>query len=100
MVERKNALTCSLNGNNGHLPKKIYGKEMTMLGNLGIIAASLLIVYLLLKIYDLFANGSIEGLLTGTWESWLYIVELVAMSIVLPKSAAASPVNIFGFSSN
>jgi len=82
MVEKKSALTCSLNGNNGHLPKKIYGKEMSMLGNLGIIAASLLGAYLLLKIYDLFANGSIEGLLAGTWESWLYIVELIATSIL------------------
>jgi Ni/Fe-hydrogenase subunit HybB-like protein len=66
------------------MPKmpKVYGKEMPMLSSLSVIAASLLGLYLLIKIYDLFASGSINALMAGTWESWLYSVELILTAVI------------------
>ncbi len=83
-----NNLVCTINGNKHPKAKKVYGKDMNMLSHLGIIAASILGVYLLIKIYDLIANGSWQALIAGTWESWLYGFELL-MTAILPITLAA-----------
>jgi Ni/Fe-hydrogenase subunit HybB-like protein len=74
---------CSLNKNTGSIPLKEYGKDMPMLSSLSIIAASLLGIYLLLKIFDLFRLNLWDTLFAGTWESWLYVFELL-LTAVLP----------------
>jgi Ni/Fe-hydrogenase subunit HybB-like protein len=74
---------CALNKNNGFLSPRQYGKDMPMLSTLSIIAASILGLYLLLKIYDLIANHALEQFLAGTWESWLFGFEIV-ITTVLP----------------
>ncbi len=88
-------MTCVIDGRLTKV-KNIWGDQMPMLGTLSIIAASLMGVYLLIKIYDLFATGSINALLAGTWESWLFAFELLLTAvfpiiIVLVKEARRSP---------
>ena len=73
----------SLNKSNGNILVKAYGKDMPMLSSLSIIGASLLGVYFILKIYDLFRLNLFGTLFAGTWESWLYAVELF-LTAVLP----------------
>ena len=67
-----------------------------MLSSLSLIAASLLTVYLLLKIVDLFRLNILNVLFAGTWESWLYIIELMLTSalpvtLVLLRKSRKSP---------
>ena len=83
--ERTNgkAIVCSLNENIKVAKAKEYGKDMPMLSSLSIIGASLLGIYLILKIYDLFRLNLWGTLLAGTWESWLYGMELL-LTAVLP----------------
>ncbi|MDP8206906.1 MAG: cytochrome c3 family protein [Candidatus Electryonea clarkiae] len=89
-MPKEGAITCSLDGT----PVKATGsgKDMPMLETLAIIAVSILGVYLALKISDLFINGSWKYLTAGTWESWLYIFELLIGTVIpillvaLPKS--------------
>ena len=76
-------VVCSLNRNNGNTATKEYGKDMPMLSSLSIVGASLLAIYLILKIYDLFRLNLFNTLLIGTWESWIYILELL-LTAVLP----------------
>jgi len=59
------------------------GVDLPRLGRLGVIAASILGVYLALQLYNLGASGSWRALLAGTWESWLFGFELL-ISAVLP----------------
>lgn len=59
------------------------GSEMPNIRSLASIAAGILGLYLVIKIIDLFANGGWEPLLAGTWESWLYLVEL-SLAAVIP----------------
>jgi len=59
------------------------GPEMPQIRSLATIAAAVLGVYLILKVADLFLHGGWAPLLAGTWESWLYLVELV-LTAVLP----------------
>ena len=73
---------CSLDGTPVKMKTKIFGEDMNMLGGLAVIASWIMGIYLVLKIYDLFASGSINSLLSGTWESWFYIVELALTAIV------------------
>ena len=77
------AIFCSLNENIKGTTAKEYGKDMPMLSSLSIIGASLLGIYLILKIYDLFSLDLWSTLLAGTWESWLYGIELL-LTAVLP----------------
>lgn len=79
----KSHLVCSLDGKLLGRPKSVPGKEMPLLSSLSVITAWILGAYLVLKIYDLFAGGSIDALLAGTWESWLYAVEVI-LTAVLP----------------
>ncbi len=57
--------------------------EMRQYRGLATIAAAVLAFYLVLKVSDLFVHGGWAPLLAGTWESWLYLVELV-LTTVLP----------------
>jgi hypothetical protein len=74
---------CSLNKNTESRLNKESGKDMPMLSSLSIIGASLLGVYLVLKIYDLFRLDLWSTLFSGSWESWLYTIELL-LTAVLP----------------
>lgn len=66
------------------------GPEMAPIRSLATIAGGILAVYFVLKIADLFLHGSWTTLLDGTWESWLYLVEL-ALTAVLPVFLVALP---------
>ena len=79
----KAPVVCSINRNDGKSATKEYGKDMSMLSSLGIVGASLLAIYLILKIYDLIRLNLFDTLLAGTWESWIYILELL-LTTVLP----------------
>jgi Ni/Fe-hydrogenase subunit HybB-like protein len=78
----KAATSCSIDKNDTIRIKLKYGKDIPMLSSLSIIAASLLSLYLLLKIYDLFRLKLFGVLLAGTWESWLYLFELFLTSVI------------------
>jgi Ni/Fe-hydrogenase subunit HybB-like protein len=75
-------VVCLLNGTSDCRPPRIYGKDIQMLSKLSIIATSILGVYLVLKIYDLIVYKSLEVFLSGSWESWLYSIELLLTAIV------------------
>jgi Ni/Fe-hydrogenase subunit HybB-like protein len=59
------------------------GPEAPGIRALASIAAGILGVYLGLKIIDLFIHGGWAPLAAGTWESWLFVLELV-LTAVLP----------------
>jgi Ni/Fe-hydrogenase subunit HybB-like protein len=87
---------CALNGNNKKSSIREYGKDMPMLSSLSIIGASLLALYLSLKIYDLFRLNLWNVLFAGTWESWLYIIELlftavIPVSLIIINKSRRSP---------
>jgi Ni/Fe-hydrogenase subunit HybB-like protein len=81
--DSKTKSICSINRNNGMLSPRHYGEDMPMLSALSIIAASILGLYLSLKIYDLITNHTLEQFLAGTWESWLFGIEIL-ITAVLP----------------
>ena len=86
----------SLNKNVGRIHIREYGKDMPMLSSLSIIGASLLGIYLLLKIFDLFRLNLWSTLFAGTWESWLYVFELLLtavlpITLVINKRSRRSP---------
>lgn len=56
--------------------------EMKHLGLLGIIASSILGIYLILKIIDLARAGEFALLINGSWESWLFMFELLVAAII------------------
>jgi Ni/Fe-hydrogenase subunit HybB-like protein len=58
------------------------GPDFPMVRSLAVIAASVLSVYLALKIYDLAASGSWRFLLAGSWESWFYGLELLLAAVI------------------
>ncbi len=66
------------------------GPQMKMLQHLAVIAASVLLVYLLLKIIELVHSGSWRFLTAGTWESWLFAFELF-IAALLPVVLVAIP---------
>lgn len=74
---------CVIDNDKAPKTEKIYGKDMPMLSNMAIIGASLMGFYFLIKTYDLFQSGSINSLMKGTWESWLFGIELL-LTAVLP----------------
>ncbi|MGD8921972.1 MAG: polysulfide reductase NrfD [Candidatus Zixiibacteriota bacterium] len=59
------------------------GPEMPRIRALATIAAGVLGLYLVLKIADLFLHGGWQSLMTGSWESWLYLTELL-LTAALP----------------
>jgi len=58
------------------------GRELSIIRQLASIAAGIMIFYLALKITDLFIHGAWGVLLAGTWESWLYLFELLIASVI------------------
>jgi len=66
------------------------GPEMPQIRSLATIAASVLALYLGLKVVDLFLHGGWNALIAGTWESWLYGIEL-ALTAVIPVLLIALP---------
>lgn len=66
------------------------GPEMPRIRSLATIASAVLGFYLVLKVADLFLHGGWRPLMSGTWESWLYLVELV-LTAVLPILLVALP---------
>ncbi len=68
------------------------GPELPRLRQLAMIGASILSVYAVLKIADLFIHGGWASLLAGTWESWLYLFELV-VAVILPAALIFSPLS-------
>jgi Ni/Fe-hydrogenase subunit HybB-like protein len=66
------------------------GPDFPMVRRLAVIAASVLWVYLALKIFDLAASGSWRHLLAGSWESWFYVLELL-VTAVIPMILLAIP---------
>jgi Ni/Fe-hydrogenase subunit HybB-like protein len=66
------------------------GRDLPMLMRLASIGAGVLGVYLLLQVWNLAALGSWRGLVAGTWESWLFTVE-VLLSAALPILLVALP---------
>ena len=73
---------CLRDGGEPEMKRSGYGKDMPMLGSLSLIAASLLTIYILLKVTDLFRLNLINVLFSGSWESWLYIIELMFTAVV------------------
>jgi len=74
----------------GIRPSIVRGTEMVKLAQLATIAVSVMGVYLVLKIVDLSRLGLWSIFMTGTWESWVYGLELV-MTAVLPLILVLSP---------
>lgn len=78
----KSNLVCAIDGKLSRKIPKVFGPDMPRMQSLAIIAASIMGVYLAVKIYDLVARGSISALFAGTWESWLFGVEIILTAIV------------------
>jgi Ni/Fe-hydrogenase subunit HybB-like protein len=74
----------------GVRPHVVRGRAMTSLTQLGIIGASIMGLYLVLKVVDLTRLGNWSALFAGTWEGWLYGLELVVTAI-LPILLLAIP---------
>jgi Ni/Fe-hydrogenase subunit HybB-like protein len=66
------------------------GPDFPMVRRLAVVAAGVLGCYLAIKIADLVASGGWRHLLAGTWESWLYAMEL-AVAALLPLLLVALP---------
>jgi len=66
------------------------GPEMPRIRALAYIAAGVLSLYLVLKIADLFLHGGWHLVMTGSWESWLYLAELF-LTAVLPVGLLLIP---------
>jgi Ni/Fe-hydrogenase subunit HybB-like protein len=64
--------------------------DLPMLRLLASIAAGVLAVYLVLKLVDLARTGAWRELLAGSWESWLYVLEL-GLTAVVPVALMAIP---------
>ncbi len=58
------------------------GVQFPIVRQMATIAAGLLAVYFILKILDLTVHGNWGALLAGTWESYLYIFELVITAVI------------------
>jgi len=74
----------------GVKPRVVRGTEITRLAQLASIAVSILGVYFLLKAADLIRLGTWRALASGTWESWLFGLELV-LAVVLPITLVVIP---------
>ena len=99
----KPLISCSLNRKDVYASTRIYGPDVPMLRSLSIIGVSILGLYLLLKIYDLFANNSLNILFKGNWESWLFSLELsvttaVPILLIAIKKIRNSPYGLFSAS--
>jgi Ni/Fe-hydrogenase subunit HybB-like protein len=73
-----------------HRPIAAGDRTFPMLQSLASIGAAVLTGYLAIRIVDLMASGAWRHLVAGTWESWLYAIELLA-SAVIPVAFVAIP---------
>lgn len=81
------------------LPPRPRGLALPMLRNLTWIGASILGVYFVLKVVDLVISGDYVALFAGTWESYLFALELLITAplpialLLLPRTRN-SPVGL------
>jgi len=80
-------------------PTGYLGKDMPMLATLASVGAGVLGLYTLLKVIDLFREGTWHALFAGTWESWLYgaellIAALLPILLVLLPRTRRSPIGL------
>ena len=73
-----------------HRPISSGSQTFSVLQSLASIGAAILTGYLVIRISDLMFTGGWQHLLAGSWESWLYAVELLA-SAVIPVVLVATP---------
>lgn len=66
------------------------GPQMKPLSNLAIIASSILSIYLILKLIDLGRAGEFVLLYNGSWESLLFIFEML-IAVIVPIALIAVP---------
>jgi Ni/Fe-hydrogenase subunit HybB-like protein len=71
-------------------PLPACSRTFSVLQSLASIGAAILTGYLVLRIGDLIFTGAWRHLAAGTWESWLYALELLA-SAVVPVAFVAIP---------
>ena len=81
-ISDRESMTCSINGEKVNKSVKEYGKDINILSSLAIIAASILGLYLVIKIYYLISSGKIDLLLLGNWESWVFSIELFFTAVI------------------
>ncbi len=89
--DSQSPVICGLNPKvAGPAAKHNPGREMPTLTGLASISGFVLAVYLLFKVADLVFSGKMEVLFRGTWESWLYVAELL-IAAVIPILLVAIP---------
>lgn len=78
-AENQEALACAM-------PEKREpreeGRDMPMLLSLAVIACGFLATALTLKVVDLFRTGAVRQLTDPTWESWMYLGELLLLAVI------------------
>ncbi len=76
-------LVCSLDGSfKGGNNRTPVGPDFGVLRNLATIAMSILGIYLALKAIDFTVNDKWGVLLAGTWESWLFVGQMLLLVII------------------
>ena len=58
------------------------GRDMPMLTGLASVATGILGAYLSIQLFSLVRTGGWEALITGTWESWLFGLEVLLLAVV------------------
>jgi Ni/Fe-hydrogenase subunit HybB-like protein len=81
---------CTASGSANGEASACLGRDFPMVRQLARLAASVLAVYLLVKLGDLWATGAWRELVAGTWESWSYGLALL-LGAALPALLMASP---------
>jgi Ni/Fe-hydrogenase subunit HybB-like protein len=89
-ANRQTPLIQLVNGKALAVARRPHGPEFPRIRAMATIAASIFGFYFILKIVDLFLHGGWVTLTAGTWESWLYIVEL-ALGVILPILLVSIP---------
>lgn len=88
------APTCEINTGKSKVVRastqRTYGQDLPMLTQLASIASWILGAYLVLKVIDLTYFGKWSVLFRGTWESWLFVIQLL-VSAVIPVVLMALP---------
>jgi hypothetical protein len=67
----------------GNRQERQYGTALPPLATLASVGVGILGLYLAVKLVDLFRGDGWHYLLAGTWESWLYVLEL-ALAVLVP----------------
>ncbi len=63
--------------------------RIDLLGRLGAYAAVALVLYLVIRVWDLVSRGVLPGAIDGSWQSMLFIFE-IAISALVPAALMAS----------